>query len=61
MLPNEDFINHVEENFIHWDDDAEMMNQLVLNFLQKPGTTNFAEILSKEKWEFAKAFCKRAG
>ncbi|MEP7255600.1 MAG: transcription antitermination factor NusB [Ferruginibacter sp.] len=54
MLPNEDFINHVEEHFIHWDDDAEMMNQLVLNFFQKPAHTNFAEILSKEKWDFAK-------
>ncbi len=54
MLPNEDFINHVEENFIHWDDDAEMMNQLVLNFLQKPAHANFNEILSKDKWEFAK-------
>jgi len=54
MLPNEDIITHLEENFIHWDDDAEMMNQLVLNFLQKPANTNFGEILSKEKWEFAK-------
>ena len=54
MLPNEDFINHVEEHFIHWDDDAEMMNQLVLNFLHKPTNVNFTEILSKEKWEFAK-------
>jgi len=55
MLPNEDFITHVEESFIHWDDDAEMMQQLVLNFLQKPAGTNFGEILSKEKWEFAKS------
>ena len=55
MLPNEDFINHVEENFIHWDDDAEMMDQLVLNFLHKPAHVNFTEILSKEKWEFAKS------
>ena len=55
MLPNEDFINHLEENFIHWDDDAEMMNQLVLNFLQKPANHSFAEIMSKEKWEFAKS------
>jgi transcription antitermination protein NusB len=54
MLPNEDFITHVEEHFIHWDDDAEMMNQLVLNFLHKPANVNFTEILSKEKWEFAK-------
>ena len=54
MLPNEDFITHVEEHFIHWDDDAEMMDQLVLNFLNKPAGVNFADILSKEKWEFAK-------
>lgn len=54
MLPNEDFINHLEENFIHWDDDAEMMNQLVLNFMQKPSHANFSEMLSKDKWEFAK-------
>ena len=54
MLPNEDFINHVEENFIHWDDDAEMMNLLVLNFFQKPAHYSFGEMLSKEKWEFAK-------
>ncbi len=53
MLPNDDFISHVEEQFIHWDDDAEMMNQLVLNFLQKPVNTNFTDILSKEKREFA--------
>ena len=55
MLPNEDFITHLEENFIHWDDDADMMNQLVLNFLQKPANHSFAEIMSKEKWEFAKS------
>ena len=55
MLPNEDFIAHVEEHFIHWDDDAEMMSQLVLNFLHKPTHINFTEILSKEKWDFAKS------
>lgn len=53
MLPNEDFINHVEECFIQWDDDAEMMNQLVLNYLNKPAHTNFTDILSKEKRDFA--------
>lgn len=54
LLPNEDFINHLEEHFIHWDDDAEMMNQLVINFLQKPTGQGFAELMSKEKWEFAR-------
>ncbi|MBL7696147.1 MAG: transcription antitermination factor NusB [Ferruginibacter sp.] len=55
MLPNEDFINHVEEQFINWDDDAEMMNQLVLNYLQKPASFNLSEILSADKWDFAKS------
>jgi N utilization substance protein B len=54
MLPNEEFINHIEENFINWDDDAEMMSQLVLNYLQKPASYNFMEIASKEKADFAK-------
>ncbi len=54
MLPEENFINHVEENFINWDDDGEMMEQLVLNFLQKPFQYNFKEIADKEKLDFAK-------
>lgn len=53
MLPNEDFINHMEENFIHWDDDADMMVTLMDNFFQKPSAFNFGEMLSKEKWDFA--------
>ncbi|HSC38179.1 MAG TPA: transcription antitermination factor NusB, partial [Chitinophagaceae bacterium] len=54
MLPNEDYTSHVEELFTNWDDDCEMMEQLVLNYLQKPGSFNFMEILSKEKGTFAK-------
>jgi N utilization substance protein B len=55
MLPNENFISHVEEHFINWDDDAEMMQALVLNYLGKPGVQSFHDILSKEKWDFAKS------
>jgi transcription antitermination protein NusB len=54
MLPDEDFINHLEENFIHWDDDADMMVTLMDIFFQKPSAFNFGEMLSKEKWDFAK-------
>jgi len=54
MLPNEDFINHVEEKFINWDDDAEMMQTLVLNYFNRPVNQTFHDILSKEKWAFAK-------
>jgi N utilization substance protein B len=55
MLPNESFTGHIEEFFSNWDDDAEMLNVLVINFLAKPSTYNFQELLSREKWEFAKS------
>ena len=54
MLPNENFISHVEEHFINWDDDAEMMQTLVLNYFNKPVPKAFTEILSKDKWDFAR-------
>ena len=54
LLPNEDFINHVEEKFINWDDDAEQMQLLVLNIIQKPSSANFNTILTKDKLDFAR-------
>jgi N utilization substance protein B len=54
MLPNENFIYHVEEHFINWDDDAEMMQTIVMNFLNRPTQQSFHDIMSKEKWAFAK-------
>ena len=58
MLPNEDFISHLEELFIHWDDDAEMMNLMVLNYLQKPASYHFMELISKEKLQFGRELVK---
>jgi N utilization substance protein B len=54
MLPDELFISHVEEAFMQWDDDAEMMNLMMLNFLQKPSTYHFMELVSAEKLDFAR-------
>jgi N utilization substance protein B len=54
MLGDEVFVSHIEENFINWDDDADMVIQTLKNFLQKPSTINFAEVISADKWEFAK-------
>nr|WP_294906117.1 transcription antitermination factor NusB [uncultured Lacibacter sp.] len=54
MLPNEDFISFVEEKFLHWDDDADMMNQLMLNLLQKPTSSDFQQFVGNEKLKFAK-------
>jgi len=54
MLPNESFINHLEEIFNNWDDDADMMDQLMLNYIQKPASYNLQEMISTEKLDFAK-------
>ena len=54
LLPDEDFISHIEEHFINWDDDAEMMHSIVLSYLGKPGQQNLNEFLSTEKKDFAK-------
>ena len=53
MLPDESFIGHLEEQFHNWDDDADMMDQLMLNYIQKPGSYNLQEMTSPEKWQFA--------
>jgi N utilization substance protein B len=54
LLPNETFTSHVEEYFTNWDDDADMLVLLMQNFLNKPASYNFQELLSNEKWQFAK-------
>jgi N utilization substance protein B len=54
MLEKENFLSHVEEIFTNWDDDAEMIILLLTNYLQKPGSYNFKEMISEEKWNFAK-------
>jgi N utilization substance protein B len=54
MLEKEIFLSHIEENFSNWDDDGEMVIQLLVNYLQKPGSYNFKEMISEEKWNFAK-------
>jgi transcription antitermination protein NusB len=53
MLPEENFLSDVEEKFIHWDDDADMMIVLMNGLFQKPSSFNFEEMVSKEKMDFA--------
>lgn len=55
MLENELFISHLEEHFMNWDDDSDMVVQLFRTYIQKPGTFNFKEIISIDKWQFARS------
>jgi len=54
LLPNESFIAYLEDTFTNWDDDSEVMVQLLAGYFNKPQSYNLQEMLSKEKLEFAK-------
>ncbi|HEY2725909.1 MAG TPA: transcription antitermination factor NusB [Parafilimonas sp.] len=60
MLPGEDFIAHIEENFTNWDDDAELLVLLMTNFLQKPSILNLQQMPDAEKKAFAKELLQTA-
>lgn len=53
LLANENFVSDIEEHYSNWDDDGEMVTQLLVGYLQKPGSINFKQIMSKDKAEFA--------
>ena len=55
LIPSEAFEAHIEEYFMNWDDDADMVIQLVQGLLLKPGSINFTEVMSADKWTFAKS------
>jgi len=55
LLPDDVFTSHLEELFNNWDDDCEMVTLLVSNFLSKPTNSNLQEIISQDKWSFAKS------
>jgi transcription antitermination protein NusB len=54
LLTSESFITHLEENFINWDDDSDMILHLFKQYFHKPGSLNFKEMVAPDKWEFAK-------
>lgn len=60
MIPDEYFLSDVEEKFIHWDDDAEMMIVLMAKFLHKPSSFNFGKMVGDEKMKFARDLLQSA-
>ena len=54
LLANEVFVSHIEDNFSNWDDDGEMIVQLLAGYFQKPGSCNFKQMLSADKQLFAR-------
>jgi N utilization substance protein B len=53
MLANENFTDFAEDLYNNWDDDADMVRMLMMQFLQKPGVFVLSEMIGKEKFDFA--------
>lgn len=49
LLPSESFLSHMEESFSNWEDDAEMVIQILAGYIQKPGSCNFREMPTPDK------------
>jgi N utilization substance protein B len=58
LLANELFTAHIEENFSNWNDDGEMVVQLLMSYIQKPGSHDFTIMLTPDKEDFARNLLK---
>jgi N utilization substance protein B len=53
MMANDEVIDYLEETYLQWDDDAEMIYQMVLNYLSKPTAYEFNDVIGPEKKNYA--------
>lgn len=54
LAKSELFVQHMEDTFLHWSDDEEMMAILLGNYFNKPHLFNFLQLISKEKLDYAR-------
>ena len=60
IMADEDVTEYIEDQFVHWDDDAEMIYQMMLNFFNKPTTYNLEQLIGDEKKQYAINLLKTA-
>lgn len=53
LMKSEPFDQHVEDMFLNWPDDREMMGILISNYMNKPGAFDFSRLISEEKHHYA--------
>jgi N utilization substance protein B len=60
MLANENFVSFIEDHFNNWDDDADMLRLMILQYMQKPGILRLGDMISEDKFQFAKELLEAA-
>lgn len=54
ILNSENAVETIESQFSNWDDDGDMIIGFMLNYIQKPGSVDFIDLVGDEKMKFAK-------
>ncbi len=54
LLQSDSFISEAEDRFENWDDDAEMLQIIINNYLSKPQPLNMHNLLDNDKMSYAK-------
>jgi N utilization substance protein B len=60
IMADEAITEYIEDHFVQWDDDCEMIFQMVLNYLSKPVAYDFKQIVGIEKTNYAISLLKTA-
>jgi N utilization substance protein B len=53
IIESESTLEFIDEHFSNWEDEGDMMIGFVLNYLQKPGSIDFMDLVGDEKMKFA--------
>ncbi len=53
ILGSETAVDYIDEHFTNWEDEGDLMIGMVLNYIQKPGSINFLDLVGAEKMKFA--------
>lgn len=53
LVKSEAFDQHLEDVFLNWTDDREMMGILIANYYNKPAAFDFTQLISEEKRSYA--------
>lgn len=60
MIESENILDYISEHFTNWEDEGDVMIGFVMNYLQKPNSVDFLDLVGDEKNKFATDLLKTA-
>lgn len=60
IIASEKILDYISEHFTNWEDEGDVMIGFVMNYLQKPNSVDFLDLVGEEKNKFAIDLLKTA-